>query len=347
MDEDIEAGPHDDRGDEASRPVALLSGEFQELGAFVEQIVTFMKSPEAKGDASPIISERLEKEGLSLECYYNVQDDDVNGYKWYSNFVSSAYQFSSELCYLYDLNLTQEEVKCTDDNIDTFEVLKVWRDPSTIILLQKAKSKKILMISPRVAYLVSVVTKTIDGDIVCFFIGAKETHLRQDPEFSHLFETEDCLVIMGLGGILGKDTLQGSEFETYQRMNVLSNIGKIILKPLMKLNIRSHYVRYNTQIARFLMKRDPSELLWFESDPHGPLRVFLENLERFSASGLSAFGFSTKMIEDRVAELRLMDGLTSQVGNNSALLRQSRRSSEQPPSNLDNEIFLSARSKFP
>lgn len=282
----------------------LLRNQFQNFAKFHDDLKKKIYSSEIKNDSALIFNEKLLFLPSNLKFYYEVSDDLQNGFKQNVTMIESSFPCSKELCYLFDLNMNQEEHRLCDDNIDKFELIDFWQDQTTLIQISLTVSKKILIIEPRNALVVNLLHKSEKEDLASFHIGLDKTDLKEVPKYSELINSLKNRVLIDFGGKIGANSKTGCCFTTYSKFNALSNVGKPLMRPVFKKNVKKQNENYWKLVVKFAMTASPLYLRWFKEEKKRPLLIFIENLEKFKNLDLSSLGYSASDIDNRLQELK-------------------------------------------
>lgn len=288
---------------EAPEASAIVLGRFQSQSSLSVRALKLLSSPTASQEANLILSEKTKFSAKNLTAYFDVSEDPVNGFKMYQISTQSGYFCSSELCALFDLNINQEELKFCDESVESYEVLDLWKDSSSVVFVTRLETSKTLVVGPREAIVLNVLSKDPSGRAFFYSIGVDQTELKDLPKYKAMLSKASNYTLVDLSGRIGIDTPEGCEWAGIQRLNPRSNVGKLVLKPFVKKSLKTRYAKYNEMMIMYAMSANPKHQHWFKDEPKGPLRIIVQNLSRFSVSGLPDFGFSSEAVLKRLNDL--------------------------------------------
>ena len=286
---------------------SIVLGKFKSQNSLSTQALKLLSSPLVTQEANLILDEKTKFSSKNLTAFFDVSEDQLNGFKLYQISTTSGYLCSSELCALFDLNINQEEIKFCDESIESYEVLDLWKDSSSIVYITRFETGKTIVMGPREAIVANVLSKDPAGRVFFYSIGIDQTELKDLPKYKAMLSKSNNYTLVELSGRMGIDSPEGCEWTSIQKMNPKTNVGKSMLKPFLKKSLKTRYTKYNEMMIMYAMSANPKYQNWFKDDPKGPLRIITQNLSRFSVSGLPEFGFSSEAILKRLNDLRPLE----------------------------------------
>lgn len=247
-----------------------------------------------------ISDEALNYSSEKIKVYFSVEKDLEHEYNTNTQFAEAPYPFSADFHTLAELNNSEDVVKSIDDNVDTYEVFDLWQNGDCLIVVTKIKTVKILTIQPREIIVVKVYQRKGKNQVESAYKSLSHTGLVRSVKYKTLLDLSNNLAIV----YFGYSKVEAQKSFNLTKINALTSVGKMIIKPTVKKSARKHCENGVTEAAKFMMLCDISNLKWFNQDLEEVREILLENIETLKGLKLPGASFTAAQFEDRIRALK-------------------------------------------
>lgn len=178
-----------------------------------------------------------------------------------------------------------------DTNTDYYKVIKQESTPDTLLIFYEAKTKKVLMIQPRVTLVLRFVRYISEHSVLDIQISAEVMGLQDHPEVKEHFEKAGDqlasihLVASRLRG-MGPLTVKYSA----AKMDVHSSVGLALTRPFISSNQKKYSSKIPQEIDDFYKKKkyqDGRNVIWFNDDYEKLFNRYTEQSSLNEAAGVT------------------------------------------------------------
>ena len=285
-----------------------------------------------------ILKEAMEYSSQPMQIFAEFEAD-TDGNKLQKYFFTLPFPFAPEAFHLFGANLTEEKLKQVDENIDSFSQLNRVNTGSEILSVAATRSKKIMVIEGRTFVFVKSLRRDQEGQLSEFVQSVSLSSVGEFPSIKAFLSTQSNVGTIREGATIIVPLGSAFQLRGYNHVNPLSGVGLLIVKPMVKKTLKTHFNKMVSAIADLLMTHeDLSGLFWLTSDVNEIARIFDENLKRMKNPEFK-FKYSHEQIDQRIAALAQKYGQAKleNVAINPALLLSKEERKEKVPSRKESE----------
>lgn len=197
------------------------------------------------------------------------------------------YPFTPEMYFLNSLQHTIESFAKVDDSLDQMDLLNFAAVDDLIVTVSRNKTKKILVVEPRIFLLVRVIKRISRDEILEVQKSIQLTPLSEKEPWKTLITRQVNLAEIKLGAVLLKRENGKTTLKSLANVDPLSSTGPMILKTLLKGKFSKFHKNTVKETLKFLGKAGEKEFSnyhWFSNDSAELTRILEENTKIVAAN---------------------------------------------------------------
>lgn len=252
---------------------------------------------EAKDSGSHIIDTHLALFKSKLDMWVKLYPQAETTNKLHKYHVQANLPFTPEMIYFFNLNAPSNVLKSVDTSIESTERVNYVIGEEMILFVERYKNRQTEQMPSNEQFVVKVVKRLPNKDIIEFSTSVRFTKLKGETEFNNIIKKLTNEALVYLAGTQIQREEYGSLLCTYSCVDLLSSAELPMVESCIKNRAESYYANLITRIQEFsLNNKLPENYIWFTDDETEINRIFVENRNMLT---LNTNKFQMAMIRDQ------------------------------------------------
>lgn len=243
---------------------------------------------DAKNRGSHVVNSILPALKNNIDMWAMLSSQEGTSNKLHQYYTQQQIPFTPEMFFLFNMNASPLILKSLDPDIDIIETVNYVIGEEMILIVNRSRSKKLLVVSPKDFFIVKVIKRLPNKDIIEFNTSVQFTGLNEMDSFQHIKNEIKNEALVYLAGMQLQRDDKGSMMYSFTNVDLLSSVGLTIIKPFLKRKIKNYNDNMMSKISDFALKNSPDQdYIWFTDDKNDIQRVFSENQALLRGSNIT------------------------------------------------------------